>query len=182
VVQTVGTVQDLVTSARNMVNVAIAVTTGRLHLDTPEEALQRLLSNDTFALDYFRHELAHQVAMLLLQMDSSVITVYKEHEIPEAEELGTPDLRLTDPVHLVVYSRRETAALRSLTSALDQSLVDVLSSYCGQVAPGLLNIDIIDEAQARRVTASAGGFHPPPTELASRSSEGTGYFDETEAL
>jgi hypothetical protein len=178
----IGTVEDLATSARNMVDGAIAVTTGRLHLDDPDDAFYRVLNNDEIALEYFRHELAHQVAMLLIRMDPRVIAVFKEHELPEAEEFGAPYLRFSDPVHLVVYSHRETAALRCLCNALDGSLVDVLSEYCGRIAPGLLHIDIINQAQARRVSASAGGFRPPPTMLVSRGSEGTGNFDETQAL
>jgi hypothetical protein len=166
--QTVGIVEDLTQSARNMVDGALAVTTGRLRLEDPEVALGRVVDNEATALEYFRHELAHQIAMLLLRMDSQVITVYKEHELPEAEEFGTPPLRLTDPIRLVVYSERETAALRSLVEALDQSLVDVLSGHCGNVPCGLIDVDIIDQAQARRVNASAGGFRPPPMELVSR--------------
>lgn len=180
--QAVCTVEDLSTSARNMIDVAIAVTTGRLHLDDPAVVFQRVLDDDATALGYFRHELAHQVAMFLMRMDPSVHAVYKEHELPEAEELGTPSLRLADPVHLVVYSERETAALRSLAHALDSSLVDGLGERCGPIAPGLIDIDIIDQAQARRVNASAGGFRPPPTMLASRWSEGTGNSNETQAL
>jgi hypothetical protein len=181
--QMVGTVEDLSTATRNIVDGAVAVTTGRLHLDSPEEASARILNEDVTALEYFRHELAHQIAMLLLRMDSEVIAVYKEHEIPEAEEFGTPSLRLNDPIHLVVYSQRETAALRSLIEAVDRSLVDVLSERCGSIAPGLIHADIIDDGvQARRVNASAGGFRPPPTKLVSREIEGTGNFDESHAL
>jgi hypothetical protein len=179
---TTGTVQDLRASAKNMVDGAIAVTTGRLHLDRPADTLERIINNDSTALEYFRHELAHQIAVLLIQMDPSVGSVYKEHELPEAEELGTPMLNLGDPLFLVVYSRRETAALRSLASALDQSLVDVLSEFSGSIAPGLLHIDIIDEVRARRANARAGGFRPPPTKLVERSSKESGIFNETQAL
>jgi hypothetical protein len=168
--QAVGVVEDLTLSTRNMVDGALAVTTGRLHLEDPEQAFERVVHNDVTALEYFRHELAHQIAMLLIQMDPQVVTVYKEHELPEAEEFGTPQLRLTDPIRLVVYSERETAALRSLVGALDQSITDVLSEHCGRVASGLIDVDIIDEVRARRVNASAGGFRPPPMELVSRRS------------
>jgi hypothetical protein len=168
--QTTTVVEDLARSVRNMVDGAVAVTTGRLHLDRPEHALERLLSDELTALEYFRHELAHQIGMLLIRMDSGVEAVYKEHELPEAEELGTPSLKLTDPVHLVVRADRETAALRSLVSAIDSSVVDVLSDYCGRIAPGLIHVDIINQAQARRVVGRAGGFRPPPTILVSRIS------------
>lgn len=167
--QTMELVEDLTRSTRNMVDGAIAVTTGRLHLDHPQDALERILANDLTALEYFRHELAHQVGMLLVRMDSDVATVYMEHELPEAEELGTPALRLTDPVHLVIRADRETAALRSLVRAIDSSIVDVLSEYCGRIAAGLILVDIIDQDQARRINASAGGFRPPATILVSRT-------------
>jgi hypothetical protein len=167
-VQATSTIEDLARAAENMVAGAIAVTTGRLHLDDPWEAFERVRADDAPALEYFRHELAHQIAMVLTRMDPSVVEVYMEHELPEAEEFGTPHLRVNDPVHLVVYSERETAALRSLIDAIDRSIVEVLHGRELNVAPGLIRVDIIDQAQARRVNASAGGFRPPPVRLVSQ--------------
>ncbi|TVR73915.1 MAG: hypothetical protein EA415_06740 [Sphaerobacteraceae bacterium] len=167
--QTTTIVEDLSRASRNMLDGAIAVTTGRLHLESPSEALDQILENELSALEYFRHELAHQVGILLVRMDCSVTAVYKEHELPEAEELGTPALELTDPIYLVVRAERETAALRALVEAIDSSLVDALSAHCGRIAPGLIHVDIIDQAQARRVVERAGGFRPPPTILVSRT-------------
>ncbi len=161
-------VEDLALSAGNMVDGAIAVSAGRLHLEDPSQALTLLIEHDATALEYFRHELSHQIAMALMRFDGSVQAVYKEHELPEAEEFGTPQLRINDPLYLVVYSERETVALRSLICALDRSLVDALSEHCGQMAPGLINAEIINPAHARRVYASAGGFRPPPVKLVSR--------------
>ncbi len=164
-IQQTAPVEDLTLAATNMVDGAIAVTTGRLHLDNPAEAFMRVRDNDVTALEYFRYELAHQIAMLSSGMDPTINAVYLEHELPEAEELGTPALRVTDPVHLVVYSEHQTAALRSLFEAIDRSLVDVFEQRGINAAPGLITIDIIDQQEARRVSASAGGFRPPPVTL-----------------
>jgi hypothetical protein len=181
-IQATSVVEDLAVSARNMVDVAIAVTTGRMHLDDPSDARTMVFGNDAAALQYFRHELAHQVAMLLMRLDSSVVDVSLEHELPEAEEFGTPNLDIADPIRLIVQADRNSAALRSLISAIDTSLVDVLCAECGRIAPGLINVEIIDQAQARRFSSRAGGFRPPPTILVTRTSRGTGHSDETQAL
>ena len=164
-VQQTAYVEDLSVAAGNMIAGAVAVTTGRLHLDDPAEAFERVRQNDVFALEYFRYELAHQIAMIATRMDPTIQAVYMEHELPEAEELGTPTISVTDPLHLVVYSEHQTAALRSLFEAIDRSLVGVLEARGISTAPGLIRVDIIDQAEARRVSASAGGFRPPPITL-----------------
>lgn len=159
---------DLIPAAENMVDVAVAVATGRLNLQNPDETRALLAGNDRAALEYFRHELAHQLSMLIMRTDTNVLAVYKEHEIPEAEEFGTPALSLADPLYLVVYSERETAALRSLISALDQVLAEVLSDRINTVRSGLIVVETVNPARSRSAIARARSFRPPPMLLVSR--------------
>jgi hypothetical protein len=162
------TIEDLGRATRNMIVGAIAVTTGRLNLERPDDAMARVEVGDSTAIEYFRYELAHQVGILLVRSDENVIAVYKEHEIPEAEELGSPDTELSDPIDLVVYSERETAALRSLINAIDQSLAEALSERCGKVLSGVISAAIITPHQAKRTFSLANSLRPRPALLISR--------------
>lgn len=176
------TFEELAPAVRNMVDGAIAVATGLLHIDQPDETQRRLAEADRAAIDYFRHELAHQVAMVVLRSDANVSAVYKEHELPEAEELGSPDVSLADPIRLVVYSERETAALRSLLGALDDSLARELSDRGITVPSGLILADVLDPAEVSLAGARSRGFRPPPTLLATREDRGSRATDDAQAL
>jgi hypothetical protein len=68
----------------------------------------------------------------------------------------------------VVYSERETAALRSLISAIDQSLAEALSERCGKVLSGVISAAIITPHQAKRTFSLANSLRPRPALLISR--------------
>jgi hypothetical protein len=163
--------EDLTATARNMVDSALAVATGRLAATSPAETLERVIGGDQAALAYFRHELAHQVAMLLLLSDRHLIALYLDHDLPEAEDCVPSELRLTDPIQLVVCVERETAALSGLVRAVDRSLCGVLSQWQGTAGEGLVIATMIQPVEVRRLHARVNGFRPPPTLLVSRGGE-----------
>jgi hypothetical protein len=163
--------EDLTATARNMVESALAMATGRLASTCPAETLQRVIGGDQAALAYFRHELAHQVAMLLLLSDRYVIAVYLDHDLPEAEDCVPPELRLADPIQLVVRVERETAALSGLVRAVDRALCGVLAHRQGMAGEGLVVATMIQPVEVRRLNARVNGYRPAPALLVSRGGE-----------
>jgi hypothetical protein len=159
---------DLHYSARQILSAAVAVATGRLNLDDPVIAEEQVCRGNSPAIEYVRHEIARQVAGLILRTDHNVIAVYEEHQLPEAEEMDTPEPGIADPINLVVYSQLETAALRSLIDAIDQAIAEALAERWGNVSPGVISAEIVDEARSKRLHVRANGFRPPPTLLVSR--------------
>ncbi len=162
------TTEDLAYACRSIVAGSIAVTTGRMDLESPAETVMRIQSGDMDAIEHLRHELAGQIAWLIVRADDSVRSVFLEHNVPEAEEMEPPEVGLSDVIRLVVYSERKTAALGSLLDALDQALVDAMSEHVGRLSPGFVQAEIVDREEARRIRSGLRGFRPSPMWLASR--------------
>jgi hypothetical protein len=161
-------IEDLTQTARSMVESAVAVATGRLKAESPSEVRALVACDDQPALEYFRHELAHQIAMLVMLADHNVIAVYLEHDLPEAEECAPPDLRLADPIQLVLNVERETAALSGLVRAIDRAICGVVASWRVTECEGFITATMVQPSHVHRLRARVNGYRPAPSLLVSR--------------
>ena len=121
-------VLDLAESAPNMIEAAVAVTTGRLNLASPLEVRRRIVRGDATAIGYFRFELGRQVAAALLWMDRHVRAVYDEQDVPAGDEVAPEEPTLDQPLRLYVEVDVQTPALGAAVEALSEALSRALDS------------------------------------------------------
>lgn len=161
-------VLDLAESAPNMVDAAVAVTTGRMNLSSPLEVRRRIVRGDAAAVGYFRFELARQVAAALLWMDRQVRAVYEEPEVPAAEEVAPDLLALDDPLRLYVEVDIHTPALDAALDALSDALSQAIDSMTPRPSRRFIEAIIIDRHNHRLLQPGPYGYRPAPILLAAR--------------
>ena len=162
---------DLEKTTLNAIDAAVAVTTGRLKLTSPQEVRSRLFNGDPTAVSAFRFELARQIAAVLLWTDPYVIAVYEEQEIPPGEELWAEDATLTEPLRLFVEVEILTPALHAVINALNQSLSRAMGGLLPEPPRGYIDATVIDERDHRLLKPRAYGYRPAPVMLAARDDE-----------
>lgn len=169
IAQPISTLSDLAHLAPNMVSAAIAVTAGKMHLDSPGAAGEYLEHDHPVAVAYFRHELARQIAALLLQMCGTIEAVYEEHDVPEGDELAPAPIALTEPLRLYLLVSLETAATHALIEGLDDALGAALAVQVKRIPRRLIDHVIVDDRGSQLLKARAMGHRPAPMLLASRA-------------
>ena len=172
---------DLAALAPRLVEAAVAVTTGRMHLSAASDTRRRLVQGDEVAAGYFRHELARNVAALLLHLDSNVVGVYEEHDMPEAEEMAPEQPACFDPLRLIVCVEVRTPAIDVVIRGLGEALADASNLEAMTPSGSLLHASIVERRDAR-LRPRALGFRPAPTMLAERdaSTEDTGTLERSQ--
>jgi hypothetical protein len=164
---------DLEKTTLNAIDAAVAVTTGRLKLASPQEVRSRLFKGEPSAVAAFRFELARQVAAVLLWTDPYVKAVYEEQEIPPGEELWAEDATLAEPLRLFVEVEILTPALHAVINALNQSLSRAMGGLLPEPPRGYIYATVIDEPNHRLLKPRAYGYRPAPTLLAARDEDGS---------
>lgn len=159
---------DLAEVAPQMVNAAVAVATGRLRLGNVTETRRRLIAGDADASMYFRFELARQVASLLLSLDSNVIAVYEEQDVPAAEECAPEQPTMFEPLGLIVRVELRTSALDAVVNALADALSEAIGRELTPLTHGYLDIHVVTERETRQLRPRAYGYRPAPLLLAAR--------------
>lgn len=159
---------DLAEIAPQMVNAAVAVATGRLRLGNVTETRRRLIAGEANASMYFRFELARQVASLLLSLDSNVVAVYEEQDVPAAEECAPEQPTMFEPIGLIVRVELRTSALDAIVSALNDALDEAIGRDLTCLPDGYLDIRIVTERETRQLRPRAFGYRPAPLLLAAR--------------
>jgi hypothetical protein len=159
---------DLAEVTPQMVNAAVAVATGRLRLGNTTETRRRLVAGDADASMYFRFELARQIASLLLSLDSNVIAVYEEQDVPAAEELAPEQPTIFEPISLIVRVELRTPALDAIVNALNDALSEAIGRDLTPLQGGYLDIRVVTERETRHLRPRAYGYRPAPLLLAAR--------------
>jgi hypothetical protein len=163
---------DLEETSLNLVDAAVAVTTGRLRLASPRDARRRLIARDPLTVTYFRSELARQIAVTLLWIDPHVQAVYEDQDVPPGEELAPPDQTLAEPLRLFVEVAFQTPALAAVVTALNQALGAVLSEMMPQPPDDFLDVTVVNDTNRRLLRPRAWGYRPAPALLARREDDG----------
>ena len=151
--------------AETLLSAALDGCADRLALPDEAAVLTRLLNYDESARHHCLRELAQGVAHVLSLLDSDITRVYS-YDPAELTDLGAPEEpHLTLPLHLVICTRRPTAALISLLAALDRALQQDLADRVRphRVAP-MLHVHVIDDANVRRQTSCATLLFTPHQE------------------
>lgn len=157
-----------------MIEAAVAVTTGRLHLDSPQQARALLLSGDERATGYFRHELGRQIGTALLMTDPQVIGVFEEQDVPASEEESPPVSRLEDPMRLIVLAASYSYATEAFINAICDALRHILGDAVTPQPSNIIQVQIVTDASSDRLQARVRGYRPAPVLLAARD-DGIGW-------
>ncbi len=159
---------DLAEVTPHMVSAAVAVATGRMRLNNVTETRRRLIAGDADASMYFRFELARQVASLLLSLDSNVIAVHEEQDVPEAEECAPEQPTMFEPISLIARVELRTSALDAIVNALNDALSETIGRDLAPFPNGYLDIRVVTQREAHRLRPRAYGYRPAPLLLAAR--------------
>jgi hypothetical protein len=96
---------------------------------------------------YCRHGIACEIAAAIGALDDRVRAVYTlDYDATPEDMCFGETARTTSLIHLIVWTRRKTAALDALTTALDRALVEVYGDLVG--ASGLatlLDVQVMDD-------------------------------------
>ena len=160
-------------TAENILAEAIAFCAQKMGASSQATVIDLLEQKDKTACEYCLYGVAKQVAAFLGSMDENVQAVYLLDYDATPEDLcfgaGAQDTRL---IHLLVWTRRKTAALDSLVSAWDRALAQAYSDTTG--VPGqttLLDVQVIDDADVklrRGYGAFRAWMHQQPIQLWNR--------------
>lgn len=131
---------------------AIEFCAQKLGLGNLTTAIGLLEQGDRAACEYCLYSIAKHVAASLGEMDENLKAVYilDYDATPEDRCFGTEaqNIRL---IHLLVWTRRKTAAFDSLVEALDSALVQACSDTIGVCGPTtLLDVQVVDDADIRQ--------------------------------
>ena len=153
---------DLVETAQKMLDAAVAVTTGRLHLTSPGQSVGLLGDGDRLAVYYFRIELARQISGALLMMDPRVVAVFEDRH-------ASGDIALDESIRLWVQVKYRTAALNTVIDALNQALGQAYSGMFDLSPANAIETIILDDRDSRLLQAGIARLSPAPILLAQRS-------------
>ncbi|RIK41866.1 MAG: hypothetical protein DCC58_11870 [Chloroflexi bacterium] len=161
-------VLDLAESAPNMLEAAVAVTTGRLNLSSTLETRRRIVRGDSVAISYFRFELARQVAAALLWMDRQVRAVYEAPDELVAEEAAPEPPDLGAPLRIYIEVENHTPALDAAIDALSAALSLSLDAMTPYPPRRCIEALVINNHNRRLLQPGRYGYRPAPTLLAGR--------------
>jgi hypothetical protein len=153
--------------APKMLEAAFAVTAGRMQLPSAAQAFCKLAAGDAAATTYFRHELARQIAMLLLMVDQNVLAVYDEQEAV-VEEIGADTPHVFAPLRLLVRVRWETATLRPVLDDINAALCQALYESMGRPVTCFANAVVLADSEAWILDGRHSLHRPGPELLAAR--------------
>jgi hypothetical protein len=154
---------DLVETSQKMVDAAVAVTTGRLHLSSPDDALLRLRANDHQAVTSFRTEMARQIASALLMMDPNVTEVFEDQDYSRQASL-----EINASLRFCIRARYQTAALHTVIDALDQALRQAYTLLTQQQPARVIEAIIVDDRDNRLLNVGSVRTGPAPVLLVQR--------------
>jgi hypothetical protein len=156
--------------AQDIVARALTYCADKMNLDGPSSVVERLRQGDGAACGYCLYSLAKQVAEAIGALDENVKVVYTfDYDATPEDECFGNAAHGAPSVHLIVWTSRKTAALRSLVAVLDRSLVQAYAGLLGTSRlASLLDVQVIDDADVERRSgygALLGSIHHRPIQV-----------------
>lgn len=131
---------------------ALSYCAGKMGLEGPQTAAERVRRGDSVACGYCLYSVAKQVGEAIGSLDGNVRAVYTfDCDATPEDECLSEITRGAPLVHLLVWTRRKTAALCALVSVLDRALVRAYAGVLGKGQPAsLLDVQVIDDVDVGR--------------------------------
>jgi len=157
---------DIASTAEVALTQALEFCAQKMGLDSPQVVVDRLRQGDSTAFGYWHYGLAEQVAEYLAAWNEDVKAVYIYDYGATPEDSCFGEMTPAEPVHLIVWAQRKTAALESLVAALDRALVQGCADLINRAKlMHLLDVQVVDDADAENRTGYgallSSLYHPP---------------------
>jgi hypothetical protein len=160
---------DMASMAEVVLTQALEFCAQKMGLDSPEAVVACLRQGDNTAFGYWHYGLARQVAEYLGTWDEDVKAVYIYDYDATPEDSCFEEMIPAEPVHLIVWAQRKTAALESLVAALERALVQSCADLINKTKlMHLLDVQLVDDADAENRTGYGALFsslYHPPTQV-----------------
>jgi hypothetical protein len=161
---------SVTSTVEGMLTEAIEFCAQKIGVSSRAAVVDLLQQNDGTACEYCLYGLAKQVAASLGAMDENVKAVYILDYDSTPEDMcfgvGVQNTRL---IHLLVWTKRKTAALDSLVEALDRALAQIYADMIGKHRlTTLLDVQVVDDAdieQRRGYGAFRVWLHQRPVRI-----------------
>jgi hypothetical protein len=138
---------DAESIAENILTKALAFCAAKLGLADAAGAAERLRGHDGPACAYCTYSIAAQAGESLGSLDEQIKAVYTlDYDATPEDMCFAPGTAAAPTIHLIVWTRRKTAALDALVAALDHALVTAFADLLTQRGPAyLLDVHTIDD-------------------------------------
>jgi hypothetical protein len=149
---------------------AMAFCAQKMGLDSAEAVESRLRQQDDTACAYCRYSMSQQVADTLGSLDENIKAVYTlDYDATPADLCFATPTGALSLIHLVVWTRRKTAAFNALVAALDRALVRILADKTLQHRmEHILDVQAIDDKDVEAGTtygALLSSIHHRPIQI-----------------
>lgn len=132
----------------------------KLGLNSLATAIDLLGQQDRVACEYCLYSIAKRAAASLGAMDENVKVVYLlDYDATPEDRCFVAEVLDAYRVHLLVWTRRKTAAFDALVEALDRALVQAFSDTVGLHGPATcLDVQVVDDVEVEQ-HHGYGAFH-----------------------
>ena len=137
---------DVSSIADTILSQALDFCAQKLNFDNPNAVVDYLRQGDYTAYTYWRYALAKEVAEHLGAWIEDTKAVYFYDHDATPEDSCFAEVPPEPLVHIFVWARRKTAALRSFSEAIDQAFVQSFCELMQTHQPEhLLDIQVVDD-------------------------------------
>lgn len=141
---------DVASTAEAALTQALEFCAQKMGLDSPQAVVDHLRQDNSTAFGYWHYGLAKQVAKHLGAWDEDVKAVYIYDYDATPEDVCFGEMMPAEPIHLIVWAQRKTAALESLVAVLNRALVQGCADLIGRPRlMRLLDVQVIDDADVK---------------------------------
>jgi hypothetical protein len=137
---------DILGIADVLMSEALEFCAEKLNLCSSEAVINRLRQRDGVCYRYWHYGLAKKLGRYLGMSDESIRAVYLYDYDTVLDDICPSEVVPDMLIHLVIWSRRKTAALNSLMEGLDKALAQAHAKLLGMDEPShLLDAHVVDD-------------------------------------
>jgi hypothetical protein len=166
---TVPEVKNLTGITETVLAQAIEYCAEKVQVDSAHTVIERLKEGDGQVCEYCNYSLAKQVAASLGELDDNVTAAYLYDYDTPAEDFSLGDFGRALPIHMIIWTKRKTAALNAVVDTWDRALTERYAEVVGGHQPAhLLDVQVIDTTDVMKrigYGAMLSSLHHPLTEV-----------------
>jgi hypothetical protein len=147
--------------AEHILRKAISFCAEKTNEADTDAALDRIRKGDRTTCDYYVYGLAKYLAASLGALDEHARAAYTlEYEAISDDACYTENGPGAPMVHLIVWTKRKTAAFHALVGALDYALARALAARFGRAPQqSVLDVQLVDDQDLANRTSYGALFH-----------------------
>ena len=147
----VSEVKGVAGTAQVVLTQAVEYCAEKMRLGSSQAVIDRLRASNGQACAYCHYSVAKQVAESLGALDENVKATYIYDYDATPEDLCFGEAGRALPIHLLVWAKRKTAALKVLAETWDRALTQGYAEMIGGRQPvHVLDVQMVDDADVER--------------------------------